>query len=64
MMDFNLSVRVDRGKSYHIMHEIAQAPNLKTIALIKAMYTAICSYYEQAFDNMSEKSGKNKKPFG
>jgi len=46
------------------MHEIAQAPNLKTIALIKAMYTAICSYYEQAFDNMSEKSGKNKKPFG
>jgi len=46
------------------MHEIALAPILKTIALINAMYTAICSYYEQAFDNMSEKSGKNKKPLG
>ena len=36
-----------------------QAPNLKTIVLIKAMYTAIHSYDEQAFDNMSEESEKN-----
>ena len=35
-----------------------QAPNLKTIALTKVMYTAICSYDEQAFDNMSEESKK------
>ena len=35
-----------------------QAPNLKTIAQTKVMYTAIRSYYEQAFDNMSEKSEK------
>ena len=35
-----------------------QAPNLITIAFTKAMYTAIHSYDEQAFDNMSEESGK------
>ena len=33
-----------------------QAPNLNTIVLIKAMYTAIHNYDEQAFDNMSEES--------
>ena len=37
-----------------------QAPNLKTIALTKAMYTAIHSYYEQAFNNMSEESEEKK----
>ena len=36
-----------------------QAPNLKTIGLTKVMDTAICSYDEQAFDNMSEESEKN-----
>ena len=35
-----------------------QAPNLKTIALTKAIYPAIRSYDEQAFHNMSEESGK------
>ena len=35
-----------------------QAPNLKTIALTKVMYTAIRSFDEQAFDNMSEESEK------
>ena len=35
-----------------------QAPNLKTIARTKAMYTAIRSYDEQAFDNMSKESEK------
>ena len=35
-----------------------QAHNLKTIVLTKAMYTAIHSYDEQAFDNMNEESGK------
>ena len=35
-----------------------QAPNLKTIALTKAMYTEMCNYYEQGLDNMSEKSEK------
>ena len=35
-----------------------QAPNLKTIALTKVMYTVIVSYDEQTFDNMSEESGK------
>ena len=34
-----------------------QAPNLKTIALTKAIYTTIRSYDEQAFD-MSEESEK------
>ena len=38
--------------------KLLQAPNLKTIVLTKAMYTTICSYDEQAFDNMSEESGK------
>ena len=36
-----------------------QAPHLKTIALTKAMCTAICSYDEQAYNNMSEESEKN-----
>ena len=36
-----------------------QAPNLKTIILTKAMYTVICSYDKQAFDNMSEESENN-----
>ena len=35
-----------------------QAPNLKTVGLAKVMSTAIRSYDEQAFDNMSEESGK------
>ena len=35
-----------------------QAHNLKTIVLSKVMYTTIHSYDEQAFDNMSEESGK------
>ena len=33
-----------------------QAPNLKIIALKKAIYSAICIYDEQAFNNMSEES--------
>ena len=33
-----------------------QALYLKTIALTKVIYTAIRSYDEQAFDNMSEES--------
>ena len=37
-----------------------QATNLKTIALTKVMYAVICSIDEQAFDNMSEESGKKK----
>ena len=37
-----------------------QAPNLKTIGLTKVIYTAIRSYYEQAFNNMSEESEKKK----
>ena len=37
-----------------------QAPNLKMMALTKAMYTAILNDDEQAFDNMSEESGKRK----
>ena len=36
-----------------------KAPNLKIIELTKAMYTAIHSYDEQAFDNMSDESEKN-----
>ena len=35
-----------------------QDPNLKTTGLTKAMYTTICGYDEQAFDNMSEESEK------
>ena len=35
-----------------------QAPNLKTIALTKAMHTAIHSYDEQAFINIREESEK------
>ena len=37
-----------------------QAPNLKSIALKKAIYSAICIYDEQAFNNMSEENGKKK----
>ena len=37
-----------------------QAPNLKTIALTKAMYTAVLCNDEQAFSNVSEESGKKK----
>ena len=37
-----------------------QAPDLKTTVLTKATYTAIHSYDEQAFDNMSEESEKKK----
>ena len=37
-----------------------QAPNLKTRALTKVMYTEIHSYDEQAFNNMSEEGEKNK----
>ena len=36
-----------------------QAPNLKTMILTKAMYTAIRSYDEQAFD-ISEESEEKK----
>ena len=35
-----------------------QAPNFKTIALTKVMYTAICRSDEHAFNNMSEESEK------
>ena len=35
-----------------------QAPDLKTIVLTKAMYTAIRSYDEHTFDNMSKESEK------
>ena len=38
--------------------KLLQTPYLKTIVLTKVMYTAIRSYDEQAFDNMSEESGK------
>ena len=38
--------------------KLLQAPHLKTIALTKVMYTAICRYVGEAFDNMSEESGK------
>ena len=38
-----------------------QAPNLKTIVLTKVMHTVIRRYDdEQAFQNMSEESRKNK----
>ena len=37
-----------------------QAPNLKTIVLTKVRHSAIHSYDEQAFDNMSEESNKKK----
>ena len=40
-----------------------QALYLKTIALTKVIYTAIRSYDEQAFDNMSEASEKNLSAF-
>ena len=51
-------MRVDRVKLHHIIHESLQAPNMKNLALTKAMYTVIGSYDEQAFDNMSEESRK------
>ena len=35
-----------------------QAPNLKTIAPTKVLYTAIHSYEDQAFHDMSEESEK------
>ena len=38
-----------------------QAPNLKTIALTKAVYTAIRRYVYEAFDDTSEESGKKTK---
>ena len=38
--------------------KLLQAPNLKTTALTTATYTAIRSYDEQAFNNMSEESEK------
>ena len=39
------------------MHEMLQAPNLKTTVLTKVLYTTISSYDEQAFD-MSKESEK------
>ena len=36
---------------------------MKNIALTEAMYTAICSYDEQAFDDINEESGKKPKHF-
>ena len=33
-----------------------QAPNLKTKALTKAMYTVIPRYVDEAYDDMSEES--------
>ena len=41
--------------------KLLQTPNLKTFVLTKVIYTAICGNDEQAFDNMSEESEKNKK---
>ena len=38
--------------------KLLQATNMKTIVLTKVMYTAIRSYDEEAFDNMSEQSEK------
>ena len=38
-----------------------RALNLKTIVLTKEMYTAIHSYDEQTFNNMSEESEKKQK---
>ena len=35
-----------------------QAPNMKTLALTKAMYAAICRDEDEAFDDMSEESEK------
>ena len=40
--------------------KLLQAPNLKTIILTNAIYTAIHSYDEQAFIHMSVESEKNK----
>ena len=37
-----------------------QAPNLTTIAFTKVMQTAIRRYEDQAFDDISEESGKKK----
>ena len=37
-----------------------QPPNLKTVAIAKVMYRVTRSYDEEAFDNMSEESGKKK----
>ena len=37
-----------------------QAPNLKTIAPTKAMYTVIRSYEDQAFNDMSKESEEKK----
>ena len=37
--------------------KLLQAPNLKTIAFRKAMYTAIRSYDEQAFNKRGKWSG-------
>ena len=36
------------------------APNLKAIALTKTMYTEICNNEDQAFDDVTEESGKKK----
>ena len=38
--------------------KLLQAPNMKNIELTKAMYTAIHSYDEQAFDISKESGGK------
>ena len=38
------------------MKATLQAPNLKIIALTKAMYTAIRRYENQAFDDIREES--------
>ena len=35
-----------------------QAPNFKTIALTKVICTAICSYADEAFHDISEESEK------
>ena len=40
-----------------VMHEIAPSSEFENIVLTKAMYAAIRSHDEQAFD-MSEESGK------
>ena len=41
--------------------KLLQAPNLKTIALTKAMYPAIHNYDEQAFDNIHTQSSLSPK---
>ena len=40
--------------------KLLQAPNLKTIARTKVISTAICRYDNQAFDDTSAESGKQK----